>query len=275
MNTIISESDTTVNGLKLHYREAGRGEPVLLLHGWPTSSFLWRNILPVLAQNKRAIALDLPGFGNSNKPLNIKYTFRFYEKTIEGFLKNLGINRTSLAVHDLGGPLGLYWACSHPDKLDKLAILNTLVYPEMSWAVKAFIFALRTPGLRSWLTSASGLRAAMRTGMRNQDRLTDEVISGVTAPFNSDEARKALIATGLHLNPKGFFLIAQRFPQLKAPLRVIYGEHDRILPDIAKTAARIKTDHPETEVTVLSDCGHFLQEDNPEEVGRLLADFFK
>ena len=96
---------TTVHNLRLHYLEAGEGPPVLLLHGFPTSSHLYRNILPELGKTHRAIALDLPGYGLSDKPLDVAYDYDFYADVISSFLAALGIEETNLVVHDLGGPI--------------------------------------------------------------------------------------------------------------------------------------------------------------------------
>lgn len=263
-----------LDGLRLHYLEAGTGPPVLLLHGWPTSSFLWRNVMPPIAEGNRVIALDLPGFGQSDKPLDASYSFRYFERVLDSALDALGIESTGLAVHDLGGPVGLYWACRHPERLQRLAILNTLVYPEFSWAVVLFVSACKLPGLRSLMASPAGLRLAMRVGVADRSCVTPEVVDGVRAPFEGRDARRALLRAGGNLSPKGFREIAEKLPSLDVPVRIVYGERDRILPDVAKTMARVKKDLPRAEVTALPDCGHFLQEERPDEIGRLLAGFF-
>jgi pimeloyl-ACP methyl ester carboxylesterase len=264
-----------VDGYRLHYRESGSGEPVLLLHGWPTSSFLWRNIMgPIADAGRRAIALDLVGFGASDKPVDASYSFRFHDRILTGFLDALGIARTSLAVHDLGGPLGLYWAMRHEDRLHELALLNTLIYPEMSWAVMAFVAACRLPGLRTLMASPWGLEQAMRIGVVDRSRLTEEVIEAVQAPFETRAARRALLKAGYGLHPDGLREIAAWLRTVKKPVRIVYGERDRILPDVAETMRRVKLDVPHAEITVLPDCGHFLQEDRPAEVASILAKFF-
>ena len=180
----------------------------------------------------------------------------------------------SLAVHDLGGPVGLYWALQNPARIRRLALLNTLVYPQMSWAVIAFVLICRTPGLRDWFTSPAGLRFAMRFGVRNPEKLSDAVIARYQAPFADKAARRVLAKTAYGLHPKGFAEIARRLPELQCPLRIVYGRDDRILPDVARTMRRVQRDLPQAELTELPDCGHFLQEDAGERVGELLAAFF-
>ncbi|MBW1758178.1 MAG: alpha/beta fold hydrolase, partial [Deltaproteobacteria bacterium] len=172
----------TIQNLRLHYTEAGEGDPILLLHGFPTSSHLYRNILPQLAKTHRAIALDLPGYGLSDKPLDVRYDYDFYTDVLNSFLDALGIGETNLVVHDLGGPVGLYWAIQNPGRVPKLVILNTLVYPETSWAVKLFLIAMKTPGLRDFLVSPKGIVGAMQFGVANKARLNREVLTPYTAP---------------------------------------------------------------------------------------------
>ena len=108
----------------------------------------------------------------------------------------------------------------------------------------------------------------MRLGLADERHLTDEALAAVREPFQSADSRRALADAGIGLQPEGFVEIARRLPSLRIPVRVIYGAQDRILPDIADTMARVKKDLPQAEVTVLPDCGHFLQEEAGSEIGR-------
>jgi pimeloyl-ACP methyl ester carboxylesterase len=263
-----------LDGLRLAYRDLGDGPPVLLLHGWPTSSFLWREVKRLIARANRVVALDLPGFGASDKPVGIRYSFDFFGRTLDLFLAHLGIDQLGLAVHDLGGPVGLHWALDRPGRLTKLALLNTLVYPEFSEAVKEFVRACATPGLREQITSPAGLESILRDGLADPAKLSPEVLAAVQEPFRTPETRRTLADAGIGVSRKGFVQIARRLPALRIPVRVVYGSRDRVLPDVADTMARVKADLPQADVTTLPDCGHFLQEDAPEEVGALLARFF-
>ncbi len=273
MSTSVESRFVTVDGLRLHYLEGGSGDPVLLLHGWPTSAFLWRNVAPEIAAHHRVLALDLPGFGKSDKPLDVTYSFRFFTDVLDGFLDAVGIDRVSLVVHDLGGPVGLHWVSEHPERLQRLALLNTLVYSNPSWAVVLFMLAARLPLLSSLLSSPTGLRFAMRVGVTDPARLTDDVMHGVLEPFDTTDARTALLKAAQGLQPDGFKDIERVLPTLKIPVRAIYGERDWILPDVAETMKRVAEDLPQTQITALPDCGHFLQEEQPEQVGKLLAGF--
>ena len=201
-----------VGDLTLQYRELGSGPPVLLLHGWPTSSFLWRNVMKPIAARNRAIALDLPGFGGSSKPPDASYSFRFFEEAIDGFLAELGVDRLSLAVHDLGGPIGVHWAISSKERVERLAVLNTLLYSRLSFAAIAFVVGARIPGVRNVLTSDRGLDLAMKVGMANRARLTDELRGAVREPFATRDARRALAKAGCGLSPKGLADIERALP---------------------------------------------------------------
>ena len=277
MSSLIS-AFVEVDGLRLHYLDGGEGDVVLLLHGWPTSSFLYRNVAQhIIDAGRRVIALDLPGFGRSDKPLDASYSFRFFDRTLSGFLDALGVEQTGLVVHDLGGPVGLHWMVENPARVSSVALLNTLIYPRPSWAVVAFVVASYIPLLRGLLVSPWGLKVAMQIGTFSERGRSAEVVAGVQAPFVDRSARKALLKAAHGLHPGGMKTIATKLPQTTVPVRLIYGARDWILPDVPKTFPRLARELglATDAVTALEGCGHFLQEDRPDEVGRLLAEFFR
>jgi pimeloyl-ACP methyl ester carboxylesterase len=263
------------NGLTIAYREAGSGPAVLLLHGWPTSSYLWRDVLPVIARSRRVIAPDLPGYGASDKPTGVRYTYEVFSQAIDGLADRLGLDRLALAGHDLGGPIALRWALDHPERVRGLALLNTLVYPDFHPSVGQFIADLRDPAGRARLTSPEGLTELFRSAVVDPARLSPEVVDAVVAPFASADAREALANAAIGLEYKLFVDLGERIGQLRAPLRLVYGTQDPILPDVAQTMARIQRDVPGAEATALPQCSHFPMEDDPETVGELLAAFFR
>jgi pimeloyl-ACP methyl ester carboxylesterase len=260
--------------LELAYRELGSGPPVLLLHGWPTSSFLWRDVMPAIARRNRVLALDLPGFGGSDKPLETRYDFEFFTRAIDGFLAAAGVDRVAIAGHDLGGPIAVRWALDNPERVTHVALLNTLLYPDFDPTVMEFVTTLANPDTRGELTSVAGLESVMRLGLAVEASLTNEVLAGVVDPFADEDSRVALAKAGIELQPDGFADLSRRLSELSVPVRVVYGEQDRVLPDVAETMARVKRDVPQAEVTAIPGAGHFVQEEAGGEVGDLLAAFF-
>ena len=164
-------------------------------------------------------------------------------------LDALGIGYTHLVVHDLGGPVGRYWINPRPHSRATFVVLNMLVHAEISWAVKLFLLALHTPGLRDYLVSPKGIVATMKLSMVNQGRLNREALTPYTAPFEDPAARKALIKAASALGTAGLTKIARELPRYQTSIRLIYGENDLVLPDIAKTMHRLQSDHPQAELT--------------------------
>ncbi|MEJ3652080.1 alpha/beta fold hydrolase [Actinomycetes bacterium KLBMP 9759] len=261
-------------GPAIAYRELGEGPAVLLVHGWPTSSLLWRDVMPAIAQRNRVIAIDLPGFGGSGKPADAEYDFEFFDDAITALLAELGVSEVAIAGHDIGGPVALHRAMAEPGRVTGIALLNTLVYPEFSAAVIEFVRTMRVPISRDRATSPEGLAEIMRLGVAASFDLSEDVIAAVQEPFASNADRLALAKAATGLGRRGFAAIAAALPELRVPVEVIYGPQDRILPDVAVTMGRIRRDLPGTQVTVLPDCGHFLQEQQPEQIGDMLAAFF-
>ena len=264
-----------VDGRTIAYREAGGGEtPVVLVHGWPTSSFLWRNVLPVVGREHRALAPDLLGFGASDKPTDVTYDFELLTGALLGFLDALELERIVLVGHDLGAPLTLRLALDHPERLRSLVLMNTLIHQEyMTDQLNDFVDALQTPGKRERFTSPETLEVIFRMGTAQEQSATAEALAGVSGPFATDEARLALAKAGSELELEVLGDLAARLSKLAVPLRVIYGEQDELLPTVGEGMARIKSELPATEVTALPNAGHFLQEDEPERVGELVAEF--
>jgi pimeloyl-ACP methyl ester carboxylesterase len=264
-----------IDGRTLTYREAGSGDtPVVLVHGWPTSSFLWRNVLPIVGREHRALAPDLFGFGASDKPTDVTYDFEFMAGALLGFLDALELDRIVLVGHDLGGPLTVRLALDHPERLRSLVLLNTLIHMDYTTELlDDFVEALQTSGKRERFTSPETLEVIFRMGVAREESATDEAVAGVTEPFATEEARLALAKAGSELETAAMDDLAARLSGLAVPLRVIYGEQDRLLTTVGEGMARIKRELPETEVTTLPDAGHFLQEDEPERVGELIAEF--
>lgn len=137
-----------VEGVRLHYIEQGTGDPILFLHGNPTWSYLWRNVLPPVSAKGRCIAMDLVGFGKSEKP-DIEYSFFDHCQYVEGFIRALGLTNVTLVLHDWGGAIGADYALRHCDNVKAIVFLEALVFT-LSWNdlpenIRDTFKAFRTP----------------------------------------------------------------------------------------------------------------------------------
>ena len=268
------ESQTLmVDGQSVHCVTGGEGPPLLFLHGWPTHSGLYRNIMPSLVPHRRTIAIDLPGFGQSSKPTDVRYDFPFFSGIIDGVLEQLRVGRVGLVVHDLGGPIGLYWGVENRDRVSELVVLNTLAFADFHWMVKVFVASVSLPGVAQAITSPMGIRASMRFGMKT--RPAREVLDVYSAPFAQRPGRRALALAGRQLSPRKLGRAAKKLSSLDVPTLLMYGTDDKILPDVAKTMNRLSEIWPHAAKVRLPGLGHFLQEDGPELVSKHLVRFVR
>jgi hypothetical protein len=141
------------------------------------------DITPVLARTTASSSPTSPGFGASSKPVDRQYSLALFASVLDALVDRLGLDDLGLVVHDLGGPIGVHWALHRPERVSRLAILNTLLYPEFDPSVLEFFTTLMDENKREQLVSDDGLREILRVGVSDPDALSAEALDGVTAPF--------------------------------------------------------------------------------------------
>jgi pimeloyl-ACP methyl ester carboxylesterase len=273
----------TIDGVELFYREAGpAAAPVIvLLHGFPTSSHMFRNLIPVLAQRYHVIAPDYPGFGQSGVPdrNNFNYGFAHYAVLMASLLSKLGATRYALYVQDYGAPVGYRLALAHPERVTALVIQNGNAYEEGFsdfWKpIKAY-----------WVDGSPAHREALRAGL-TLEATKSQYVNGVrdvsfVDPDNwvhdqalldrpgVDEIMLDLFkdyASNVALYPQFQSFFRSRQP----PTLIVWGKNDTIFP-VEGARAYLK-DLPKAELHVL-DTGHFALEDKGNEIAALMTDFF-
>ena len=242
--------------------------PVLLLHGYPQTSFMWRHLLPELAASgRRAIAPDLPGYGDS--PLSVAGTWESHVEAIERFRSDLGLERVALVVHDWGGLIGMRWACDHPSGVGALAMSGTGFFPDGKW--HGLGEALRTPGAGERIVDAidrDGFAAMLRQTGRGFD---DDAIEEYWKAYESEERRRAQLA----LYRSGDFVklapYEGRLATLDIPTLILWGERDTFAP--VSGARRFHRQIPHSRLVLVPDAGHFVFEDAPERCAREVVGF--
>jgi haloalkane dehalogenase len=252
----------------LAYREAGEGPVALLLHGYPNSSYLWRDVLPaVAAAGWRAVAPDLPGYGDSDLD-GRSGTWEEHVEALEGFVAEHDLAPVSLVVHDWGGLIGLRWACEHPGRVRALVLMSTGFFADGKWHGMAR--AMRSGAVDELMEGMDrdGFAELMRQAEPNADAAAvDEYFKGFATP----ERRRA----GLALYRSGDFEklapYEGRLAGMDVPTLILWGARDDYAP--VAGAHRFKKEIPHAQLVVLDDAGHFLMEDDPERVGAELAAF--
>ena len=256
---------------RIVHREAGpaEGPAALLVHGYPESSHMWRHVLEGLgAAGWRAIAPDLPGFGDS--PPQRPGTWTRHVEAIEAFRAGLGLERVALVVHDWGGLIGLRWACEHPDAVCALVISNTGFFPDGRWHGMAQ--SLRKPGTGESLVE--GLtREAFVSLMESTmpGRLDEETVDQYWKAYGDAERR----AAQLELYRSGEFSELEQYEgglaALGVPTLILWGSEDAFAP--VAGAHRFAREIPGAELSVLEGAGHFLFDERPQEATDAVVGF--
>jgi haloalkane dehalogenase len=259
------------DGLAMSYVDEGEGAPVLLLHGEPTWSFLWRNVIPQLPG--RVVAPDLIGFGLSDKPEDVAwYSYDRHVRSIAHLVETLDLREVTLVVHDWGGPIGLRLAVEHPDRVARIAILNTGIgggaAPSETW--------LRFRTVVRELGGALDIGRLVEAGTARA--LTDEVRAAYDLPFPTPASKAGVLAFPElvptepdHPNTAPMNRVRDALREWRKPALVVWGAEDRVLPaGIATAMAELL---PGARGPVLIDgASHFLQEDAPDEVAEAIRE---
>jgi pimeloyl-ACP methyl ester carboxylesterase len=247
-------------------------EAAVFLHGNPGSADDWVGLAGAAASaGKRAVAFDLPDFGETIAPDGFEHDVPGYAGFVDQALSELGIERVHLVLHDFGGPIGLYWAAMHADALASIALIDTGVLPGYRWHSLARVW--RTPVVGE-LFQATATRPAFRLLLnRNEPRgLPRGFVEAMYDHFDRRTRKAVLKLYRATDDPGGMSAaVTQVFAEREIPALVVWGEHDAYLP--SSYAERQREAFPAAEVHVLPASGHWPFADAPETVERLLAEF--
>ncbi|MFL5847652.1 MAG: haloalkane dehalogenase [Solirubrobacteraceae bacterium] len=265
-----------VDGLRIAHLDEGDGPPVVFFHGEPTWSFLWRKVIPpVRDAGFRCIAADQPGFGRSDKPMDVDwYSYDRHTEFAASLLADLDLRDATVVVHDWGGPIGLRLAVEHPGRIARLVITDTGLFTghqRMTDAWKAFRdFVQRTEDLPIGFL----VRGACKTDPG------DEVIAAYDAPFPSVASKAGARAFPLMLptspedpGAETGQRVLEALRDDRRPTLMLWADSDPIIPPKTgeRFAAAIGRDQPR----VVKNASHFLQEDAGAEIGELIADWLR
>lgn len=269
-----------VDGLPIAYREAGDPSlpAIVLLHGFPSSSHMYRNLIPQLAQRFHVIAPDYPGSGDSVAPAGYTPTFEQLSVVMEHFLARKGVQRYALYLQDFGGPVGIRIAARHPERVSALVIQNANAYDEgLSDKLAANIHTLKvginpeTDAVLEKILSPGSVQFMYRHGTRQPERLdagTWTLDSAVLGQPSAKAVQKGLLVD-YHSNVAQYGAWQHYFRTAQPPALVVWGKNDPLFTQAGAHA--FQRDLPNAEIRLL-DTGHFaLEEDNDAIAGSILA----
>jgi haloalkane dehalogenase len=266
-----------LDGLRMHYVDEGEGSPILLLHGEPTWSFLYRKMIPGLTGSGRVVAPDYIGFGRSDKVTEMGwYTYDRHVESMKRFIEELDLTDTTLVVHDWGGPIGLRLAVENEDRFARLVILNTAVFRPRPGKPpnQAFLawrdFAEKNPDLPVGFI----LQGATATD------LSEAVLAGYEAPFVTPASKAGVAAfpliVPLSVDDPGAAEMAatsEALTKWSKPTLVAFSDSDPLFSP--RVGEALSERIPGATFAVIEGASHFLQEDKGEAIADLVRSFVK
>lgn len=261
---------------EMSYIDEGKGPVLLMVHGTPSWSFLYRDIIKSLSTNYRCIAIDHLGFGLSDKPEDFDYTPMAHAKNLEVFIEKLELKSINLIVHDFGGPIGLSYAVNQPENISSIVIMNTWMWHFKSLGQAGRLMA-NPLGRFLYKTLNFSINILLKnSGVANKANLPPEIFEHYKSPFkdpNSREALFALINTIDIANP-WFDTLWKKKAELKdKPTLLAWGMKDKLIPIEFLQKWREVFDKPE--VLEFEEAGHFLQEEVSTELAEGIDNFLK
>jgi len=261
------------DGLRMHYLDEGDGPPVLLLHGEPTWSFLYRKLIPPLTAARRCIAPDYFGFGRSDKPTERDwYSYDRHYESIERLVETLDLRELTVVVQDWGGPIGFRLCVSQPGRIARLVVLNTGIgarAPNDEWLrFQAFMRRVGTDIVAGRLVQLSLVQP-----------VTGDVIAGYDAPFPQPEARVGiamfpeLVPTDAsHASARAMLEVREALRSFDRPALVLFSDGDPIFGRAAAEEMAALLPNRELDPP-LAGAGHFLQEDRGEQIAARILEW--
>jgi pimeloyl-ACP methyl ester carboxylesterase/predicted small lipoprotein YifL len=258
-----------VDGLQVHYKVVGRGEPtIILLHGFAASVFSWREVMDPLGEVGTVIAFDRPAFGLTERPMpsdwedENPYSPEAQANLTVRLMDELGVQKAVLVGHSAGGTIALLTALRYPERVEALVLEDAAVY-EIGGAPDWLRPLLRTPQMARvgpFLVRTITLwgEAAIRTAWDDPDKITVELVSSYKKPLQAENWDRALWELVLVSHPLG---LEERLDEVSVPVLVITGENDRFVP--ARHSERLAAELAEAELVKIADCGHVPHEERP------------
>lgn len=261
-----------LNGARLYYYAAGSrgaGEPIVLLHGFPTSGHVWSSVVPLLPSGHRVVVLDMLGYGRSDPPAARGMDIKSHADRLIAVLDHLAINFACVVGHDLGGGVAQSAAVRYPHRISRLCLVDSVAFAD--WPTRGVKLARAMLPLTRHLPSSwilSVVRAELLRGYVDHDRGSHD-IDLYLRPFAEADGRDALVAHLLALDNAETAALAPRLKDLVSPTAIVWGEQDPFLP--ISVGERLQAAIPESTLDVVPGARHFIPEESSHRVASVVA----
>ncbi len=273
-----------VQGSRMHYVEEGAGDPVLFLHGNPTSSYLWRNVIPHLSPLARCIAPDLIGMGKSDKP-DIEYRFFDHVQYVDGFIEALGLRNITFVVHDWGSALGFHYARRHEDNVKGLAFMEAIMRP-VTWdewpeQARGMFQAFRTPDVGENMILERNVFVENVLPGSILRKLSDEEMARYREPYPDPQSRRPTWRWPNEIpidgEPPDVVEAVQAYAEWlgksDVPKLLLYAQPGAIMREPLVEWCRKNVRN--LKAVDIGPGVHFVQEDRPHEIGEAIAQWYR
>lgn len=253
------------------YLRKGQGPPVVLLHGIPSSSYLWRDIINPLAEHFDVLVPDLVGYGDSDKRLDADLSVAAQARYMVAFMESLGIHRAAVIGHDIGGGIAQLIAVDEPARVAKLVLIDSIV--DNAWPIPE-IARLKEPAwdqIMVGLDLRAGLRKGLEAGMTTPGRVTDELVDEWVRPFSDLPGRRAYLRAARALHNRDLVSRSRHIQEIEVPTLVLWGANDRFLEP--RWAEQLQGKLRNAKLQVIEPGGHFLPLDRPDVVSQAVTEF--
>jgi len=268
----------TVNNIKIHYEESGEGAPVLFIHGFGETLFTWSKLVPELSKNNHVIAIDLMGFGNSEKPVDSSlYSIEYQAKLVVQFIKQKKLNNVTLVGHSYGGGVTMLAAVmllNDEGVIGKLIMIGGIAY---KMTIPAFIKLLVIPFFSKLALALIPKRQLvmrmLKVAYYRNEKIEEPFISAYEQQLHDSRARSALVYTARLVIPDNLDDYTSQYVNITLPALLIWGDRDVVVP--IDTGKRLSRDLPGARLEIFQDCGHVPQEEEPEKTLSLISRFLQ
>ncbi len=258
--------------LSMHYVEKGTGDKhIFLIHGFRSHTYTWKYLMDPLAKAGFHVwAVDLIGYGLSDKPDDVPYTMDNFVEQVKAFMEAKGISEAHIVGNSMGGGIALNFALLYPHRVKSLTLLNALGYPiemPLYLSIGRYFSQIWTP-----LLGPTIVRCCLKQIVYQSDSISDEQVEAYCLPYRFPGGATATLLTLRQFDSSYLLKMSEQYPHLPHPVLVIWGDHDTLIP-LSHYEKFIK-DFPSCHRLLIPNCGHIPQEEAPQQTLQAMLPFF-